>query len=81
MSDVQRRPETKLKHALTKGQPFTVTYPDGRVEKYLSLSIAAAALGVSNKSIHNYLTGFRTPGVRKKKTNHLLGCVFTYCNQ
>jgi group I intron endonuclease len=73
------RPETIRKRRESQGHAFTCTWPDGRVKHYLSTREAADELGVGNKSIWKYLKGKSTPGF-SKKTAHLKGCVFAYCN-
>lgn len=57
--------------------PFTITFLDGTVHRWETTCEAAAAYGVSQRSISNYLNGKRTPG-NHKSTAHLKGCVFEY---
>ena len=57
--------------------PFQVTFPDGTVVRWETQEEAAAAYGVSYRSIGNYLNGTRTPG-RYKRTAHLKRTIWQY---
>ena len=57
--------------------PFTVTWPDGRVDRWDTTHEAAAAYGVSYRSIWNYLNNKTTPG-NHKSSAHLKGTIWQY---
>ena len=57
--------------------PFTVTFPDGTIDRWETTGEAAAAYGVSHMSVWNYLRGKSTPG-GNKHTSHLKDTVWQY---
>ena len=57
--------------------PFTVTWPDGRVDRWEILHEASAAYGIGVVTIWRYLTGMGTPG-GNKRTAHLKGTIWQY---
>lgn len=71
--------EAKRKQRKAKGQPFTVTWPDGRVKHYYSTVHASEdeEIGIGSRSVYGYLKGTQTPG-NTKRSAHLKGCKFEY---
>jgi len=57
--------------------PFSVTWLDGRVDRWETTREAAAAYGIANASVWKYLNGKSTPG-GDKRSAHLLGTVWQY---
>ena len=57
--------------------PFTVTFPDGTVDRWETTSEAAAAYGVGVMTIWRYLNGVSIPG-GAKRTAHLKDTIWSY---
>ena len=57
--------------------PFTVTWPDGRIDHWDTTTEAATAYGIGIVTVWKYLKGTNTPG-GNKRTVHLKGCRFEY---
>lgn len=72
----------KLKQRKAKGTPFTVTWPDGRVKHYFSTIHASedSELSVGSRTIYGWLKGYNEPG-GGKRSSHLKGCKFEYCDK
>jgi len=57
--------------------PFTVTWSDGKVDRWHTLHEAATHYGISSKTVSRYLKGTYIPGLSKGSV-HLKGCRFEY---
>ena len=55
--------------------PFTVSFPDGTIDRWDTTHEAGNAYGVSYRSIWNYLHGKSVPG-GNKRTAHLLATIW-----
>jgi group I intron endonuclease len=78
MSEAKKGKYKGANHSQSK--PFTVAFPDGRVDSWGSTIEASAEYGLKYKVIWQYLSGKRTPGKHPRST-HLKDTVWTYIKQ